>query len=354
VSLSLAQHSSGNGSTSASATITTPTVGNLIVIAIDVVGNVANISPPSGYTLTGTANNTTVNGCKMYARVADGTEGTSVSASCSGASNTSITYAEYHSTNGVFTTAAADKTGSTTNTSGTSLASSSITPTKPAFVLASCFRSTSSTLTSLAVTNSLTIEEQQRGSRDDYADLLVSGGSGAYTTTWSWSASSNTGAGCIIAAFLEPPIVATPSGLTTSQSFGSITIKTAITTAMSGLATSQSLGSPAIVPGAVICTVVGLGSGQGFYTPQENQKFSLAGISTGQAFGVLTAQTAMVVPVSGIPTEQAFGVYSVYSLTYADRLPNQHNDHRALANQKIVALTYEQGDADTASLQFMP
>src|SRR6476619_4690778 len=127
MSLSLVQQSGGNGTTSASATTSTPTSGNLLVACVDTIGNVANITGPSGYTVVDTANNGTTNGCKMYYRIADGTEGTSCSCTVTSATSCSITFAEYHSTNGAFVSPL-DKHSPTTNTSGTSLASASITP----------------------------------------------------------------------------------------------------------------------------------------------------------------------------------------------------------------------------------
>lgn len=348
MSLSLAQHASGTGTASATATIATPTPGDLLIVSIEVLGNVANITPPTGYTLVDTANLTTVDGCRMYYRIADGTESTSCTATCTAASAISIEFAEYASTNGAFQAGCLDQHAATTNTGAASLASGSITPTTANFVLASCLGTRSTTTTGMAVSNGLTIEEQQRGTRDDYADLLVSGGSGAYSTTWSWTAGTNLGAACIIANFTEPaaPSGITPTGIASGEAFGQsdglrrIMAATGIATgevlgadkvrrvlAATGVVTGESVGtgdkltrvvlSTAVVSGEAfgqsdklvrVLVATGIVSGETLGSGDRIMRVVLAtGVTSGEAFGQADKLVRVVSPTAIAPAE-TFGL----------------------------------------------
>lgn len=214
MAISLVQHHSATGTTSAAITISTPTAGNLLVVGICSLGNGNTPATPSGYTAIGSvvsAGTAGIMNLRLFYRIADGTEGTSLTVSESGSgSAVDGFFFEYHSTNGSFSSPL-DQNASNSmvgNGTQTTLGSGTITPTVANFVAVVLADGAFASETNpMAMSNSFVVEETQRGNRGGMGDLIVSGGSGSYSSTTTWSPTalaSNNGACAAIANFAEP------------------------------------------------------------------------------------------------------------------------------------------------------
>jgi hypothetical protein len=204
MALSLVQHTSGTvaAGTTITFTIANPAPGDLLIITATCISS-SKFNTPAGFSIADQINMGTVDSSIIYYKVATGTEGTSLVYTFTSTTG-SAHFAQYHSNNGPFSASPLDQINHATGAiSATSLSPGSITPTVANYVVVSVLGTASSTVTAPAASG-MTIEETQRGSRDMMADVIVANGSGSFSTTWSWTASTNNGSAAVIANFKEP------------------------------------------------------------------------------------------------------------------------------------------------------
>jgi hypothetical protein len=295
LTISRTQAVANSGTGSAVLTITAPTAGNLLIVGIGNTGAKTAIVTPTGYTAVdpGYDNAGANPAVKMFYRIADGTEGTSLTCTGSAGGKVRAALAEYNSTNGAFS-APSDQSNGAGVASGASIASGSITPTGTEFVAVVVLNlATTAVTVGPSFTNSFTSRATADSGRVALADQIVTGGSGSYSTTASWTATTNSGAAIAIANFKEPAaggggqsrspsslgsasafgavtavpggVSAAPSGLGSAGAFGVVTVNgSSISVPVSALASAAAFGSITPVPGGTVIAVPSLGSAGAF------------------------------------------------------------------------------------------
>jgi hypothetical protein len=209
MSLSIVQAVANTGTATASLTIATPSAGNLLFLALEAQADSLGTLPSTitGWTAIGSGFQNTASGpsLRIYYRVADGTESTTQTFSKTGSATAfqaSIT--EVHSTNGAFTGAELDQVGpGSAGTSGLSLVSDSLTPTGASFIAFAVLGISGASHTGTAFTNSFAIQATANSERHVVATRIVTGGSGSYSTTASWTGATTRSA-MLVVDFLEP------------------------------------------------------------------------------------------------------------------------------------------------------
>ena len=107
------------------------------------------------------------------------------------------------------------------------------------------------------------------------------------------------------------PQTVSPSGIASSEAFGSSTVSNLNTVSPSGIASSEAFGSPTVTPGAVSISPTGISSAEAFGTASISPgpvSIAPTGITTGEAFGNATVGGLNTISPTGIASGEAFGV----------------------------------------------
>lgn len=109
-----------------------------------------------------------------------------------------------------------------------------------------------------------------------------------------------------------PPLTASPSGIASSEAFGTPTVSALLVTLPTGVATGQAFGAPAVST-ALTASPTGIASAQAMGSPAiaTTLTASPAGIASGEAAGVPAVATTLTASPPGIGTAQTFGTPAI-------------------------------------------
>lgn len=286
--------------------------GDLLVLHISSNGGAA--TSPSGWTVI--YNETTLTNPKggMWIKVATGSESGNLAVTMASSTGN----AQMFLYTGVDTTTPQDATATTySNSVNSNTVIPAITTVTANTMLVYCNSANSSTVT-MTAPGTERVDHGALGGTGTKAGALYdeavagTGSTGTRTITLS-AGRANWGA--MIA--LRPasggsPVTASPSAISSGETFGSVVVALALTVAPTGIGSAEAFGTPTHA-GALTAAPSSIGSGEAFGTPTVSNIFSVnpSSITSAEAFGTPTISTALTASPSGIASAESFGTPTI-------------------------------------------